>query len=200
MTEMAPNRRALRGIHIARGFLGLQPLRVDQASRQEGQWADGIDCRTAAAAPEEHADQPEAEIRSLYERVVVTLAELGNALVVPILVSAPHASEDYLAVLEEHVDNEIAVERTGMGMRTPLTTGRQNATGSMAGGRRRYRTGFSYSALSQSGMTLPWKQECPWVRTGVVAKIAPMDSPAISRSKLYYHLITKYRQWRRSLT
>lgn len=132
LTAEAPNRRALRGIRVARAFTAHQhhqlvrnaigaSLRRAPARSAHGDAVEAASGRTGllvapnVAALYEKADASDAEIDRLFDASLGLLCELGDALDVPVLVSAPYANDERRAAIRERASTEVECRRTDLG-------------------------------------------------------------------------------------
>lgn len=132
LTAQAPNRRALRGIRVARAFTAHQhhqlvrnavgaSLQRAPARSAHGDAVSDASGRTGlvvapnVAALYEKADASDAEIDRLFDASVELLANLADALDVPVLVSAPYAGEERRAAVRERAVEEVECRRTDLG-------------------------------------------------------------------------------------
>lgn len=115
LTAQAPNRRALRGIRIARAFTAHQHHQLVRNAVEAASGRTGLVVAPNVAALYENADAPAAEIDRLFDASLGLLADLGTALDVPVLVSAPHAGDERQATVRERASEEIECRRTDLG-------------------------------------------------------------------------------------
>lgn len=115
LTALAPNRRALRGIRVARAFTAHQHHQLVRDCVAEASGRTGLVVAPNVAALYERADASAAEIDRLFEASLGLLADLASALDVPALVSAPHAGEERRAAVRERASDEIECRKTDLG-------------------------------------------------------------------------------------
>ncbi len=115
LTAQAPNRRALQGIRVARAFTAHQHHRIVRNAVAAASERTGLVVAPNVALRYEGADAPAAEIDRLFDASVGLLADLADALDVPVLVSAPHAGEERRATVRDLATSEIECRRTDLG-------------------------------------------------------------------------------------
>ncbi len=115
LTAQAPTRRALRGIRVARAFTAHQHHQLVRNAVGEASGRTGLVVAPNVAALYDGADASDAEIDRLFRASLELLADLADALAVPVLVSAPRASDERRAAVRERADREIECERTDLG-------------------------------------------------------------------------------------
>ncbi|WP_226011860.1 hypothetical protein [Halomicrobium salinisoli] len=115
LTAQAPTRRALRGIRVARAFTAHQHHQLVRNAVGEASGRTGLVVAPNVAALYDAADACDAEVDRLFRASLALLADLADALAVPVLVSAPRASEQRRATVRERADREIECERTDLG-------------------------------------------------------------------------------------
>ena len=115
LTAQVPNRRALRGIRVARAFTAHQHHELVRTCVAEASGRTGLVVAPNVAALYEAADASDAEIEPLFQAAVALLSDLADALAIPVLVSAPRATAEHRAAIDDAADREIACESTGLG-------------------------------------------------------------------------------------
>jgi len=115
LTAQAPNRRALQGIRVARAFTAHQHYQIVRNAVEAASERTGLVVAPNVAVMYEEADASAAEIDRLFDAAVELLDELGRALDVPVLVSAPYASDERRAAVRERANAEIECRRTDLG-------------------------------------------------------------------------------------
>lgn len=115
LTAQTSNRRALRGIRVARAFTAHQHFQLVRNAVGEASERTGLVVAPNVAALYEKADASAAEIDRLFDASLGLLADLATALDVPVLVSAPHAGDERRAAVRERASTEIECQRTDLG-------------------------------------------------------------------------------------
>ena len=115
LTAQAPDRRALRGIRVARAFTAHQHHQLVRDCIATASGRTGLVVAPNVAALYERADASAAEIDRLFDASIGLLANLADALGVPVLVSAPHAGDERRAAIRERASEEIECRRTDLG-------------------------------------------------------------------------------------
>lgn len=115
LTARAPNHRALRGIRVARAFTAHQHHQLVRSVVEAASERTGLVVAPNVAALYEKADASAAEVDRLFDASLGLLSDLATALDVPVLVSAPYASEERRAAVRERASDEIECRRTGLG-------------------------------------------------------------------------------------
>lgn len=115
LTAQAPNRRALRGIRVARAFTAHQHHQIVRNAVETASERTGLVAAPNVAALYEQADASAAEIDRLFDASLALLADLATALDVPALVTAPHAGDERRAAVRERASDEIECRRTDLG-------------------------------------------------------------------------------------
>ena len=108
-------RRELRGIRIARAFQVHQHHQLVRDLVAEASGRTGLVVAPNVAALYEAADVAAATVERLFDATLAMLAGLADALGVPVLVSAPRASESRREAVRERATDVVECRRTGLG-------------------------------------------------------------------------------------
>jgi hypothetical protein len=115
LTAQTPSRRALKGIRVARAFTAHQHHQLVRRVVGEASGRTGLVVAPHVAALYERADAADAEIDRLFTAALDVLADLADALAVPVLVSAPTASEARETAIRDRASEEIECRSTALG-------------------------------------------------------------------------------------
>jgi len=115
LTDLAPNRRAFSGINIARAFTAHQHADLVRHTVTRASGRTGLVVAPNVALLYEATDMGAAEIDPLFERTVTLLGGLAESLSIPVLVTAPRASDALYDRIDELASHEIACTATGLG-------------------------------------------------------------------------------------
>jgi len=115
LTAQAQTRRALRGIRVARAFTAHQHHQLVRHCVSTASGRTGLVVAPNVTALYDAADAGDAEIDPLFSASLALLADLADALAIPVLLSAPRAREDRFAAVEDIVDHDIECASTGLG-------------------------------------------------------------------------------------
>ncbi|SFS12812.1 hypothetical protein SAMN05216559_4134 [Halomicrobium zhouii] len=115
LTAQIPNRRALRGIRVARAFTAHQHHQLVRNAVAAANERTGLIVAPNVATLYEAADASAAEIDRLFDASVGLLADLASALDAPALVSAPRAGDERRAAVRDLATTEIECRRTDLG-------------------------------------------------------------------------------------
>jgi len=115
LTAQVPNRRALRGIRVARAFTAHQHHQLVRNAVAAANERTGLIVAPNVATLYEAADASDAEIDRLFDASIGLLADLADALDAPALVSAPRAGDERRATVRDLAATEIECRRTDLG-------------------------------------------------------------------------------------
>lgn len=105
----------LVGIRIARASQAHQPFQFVHDTIHEASGRTDLLVATNPATHYEHADHPDVEVDRLFKGAITLLSSLAHPLGVPLLVSAPYASEEKRKAIRELAIDEIEYHRTSLG-------------------------------------------------------------------------------------
>jgi len=108
-------RTELRGVRVARAFQAHQHHQLVRDLVGEASGRTALVVAPNLAALYEAADGPDAETERLFEGSLALLADLADALEVPVLVSAPHGSDHHRAAIRERAADVVECRRTSQG-------------------------------------------------------------------------------------
>lgn len=115
--DLAPSERRLAGLRVARAFTAYQHHELVRALPRRADRETGLVVAPNVAALYADDDVPDWEQRDLLASAVAVLAELGTALDVPVLTTAPGAPDALAAVVADAADVDLDCTRTGQGFR-----------------------------------------------------------------------------------
>ncbi|MBX0285983.1 hypothetical protein [Haloarcula salinisoli] len=115
LLDEGANRRELRGIRIARAFQAHQHHQLVRDLVGEASARTALVVAPNLAALYEAADGPSTETERLFDGSLALLADLADALDVPVLVSAPHGTDAHRAAIRERAADVIECRRTSQG-------------------------------------------------------------------------------------
>ena len=108
-------RRDLQGIRVARAFQAHQHHQLVRALVSEASERTALVVAPNLAALYEAADGAAAETERLFEGSLALLADLADALDVPVLVSAPRGTDAHRAAIRERAADVVECRQTSQG-------------------------------------------------------------------------------------
>lgn len=115
LTARVPTRRALQGIRVARAFTAHQHHQLVRNAVAAADGRTGLVVAPHLGALYDAADAPASVLDRLFSAAVDMLAELADALAIPVLATAPGAGGERRATITERADREIDCEATDLG-------------------------------------------------------------------------------------
>jgi len=115
LLDEGSTRRELRGIRVARAFQAHQHHQLVRNLVSEASERTALIVAPNLAALYEAADHAAAETERLFDGSLALLADLADALSVPVLVSAPHGTDDHRAAIRERAADVVECRRTSQG-------------------------------------------------------------------------------------
>ena len=108
-------RRELHGIRVARAFQAHQHHQCIRNLVGEASERTALVVAPNLAALYETADHSTAETERLFDGSLALLADLADALDIPVLASAPHGTDDHRAAIQERAADVVECRRTSQG-------------------------------------------------------------------------------------
>ena len=120
--DLAPSRRRLEGVQVARAFTAYQHHSLVRAVARRASPNTGLVVAPCLASLYRDDDVPDREAADLLESSLTILGELADVLDVPVLVTADAGTDasrgdDLDALLADHADAEIECVRTDAGLK-----------------------------------------------------------------------------------
>jgi hypothetical protein len=115
LLDEGATRRELRGIRVARAFQAHQHHQLVRDLVGEASERTALVVAPNLAVLYEAADGSAAETERLFEGALALLADLADALCVPVLVSAPHGSDEHRAAIRDRAADVVECRRTSQG-------------------------------------------------------------------------------------
>ncbi|MFC4551897.1 MULTISPECIES: hypothetical protein [Halorussus] len=115
--ELAPGRRRLDGVRVARAFTAYQHHSLVRAAARRASPSTALVVAPCVASLYRDDDLPDREGRDLLSASLAVLAELASALDLPVVVTAEGADAETAALVADYADAEIECTRTDAGLR-----------------------------------------------------------------------------------